>query len=109
LGGFGGLAILPEYQGGGYARKLAEAALNKASEIGVDVACMCVEMSTGITNFYKRLGFEFLNRPAYFINWIDKEKSDETVMIMGLNNKSLAAEILETDYKFHYGESRGHW
>jgi len=109
LGGFGGLAILPEYQGGGYARKLAEAALARATEIGVDVACMCVEMNTGITDFYEKLGFKFLNRPAYFINWIDKEKSDDTVMIMGLNNKKLADEILQTNHKFHYGKNKGHW
>ena len=109
LGGFSGLAVLPEYRGKGYARQLADAALNKAYEIGVDVACMCVDMNSGITDFYQRLGFRFLNRPAYFINWIDKEKFDDTVMIMGLNNKSLADKILETDHKFHYGKNKGHW
>lgn len=109
LGGFGGLAVLPEYRGNGYGRQLAEAALKKAFEIGVDVACMCVDTESGITDFYKRLGFCFLDRPAYFINWNDKEKSDNTVMIMGLNNKELAESILNTNHKFHYGENRGHW
>ena len=109
LGGFGGLAILPEYQGKGYARQLADAALNRAYEIGVEVACMCVEMESGIVDFYQRLGFKFLNRSAYFVNWIDKEKSDDTVMIMGLNNKNLADEILKTNHKFHYGRNKGHW
>jgi len=109
LGGFGGLAILPEYRGGGYARIMAELALDKAREVGVDVACMCVDMESGITNFYQSLGFTFLGRPAYFINWIDKEKTDNNVMIMGLNNKPLTEKILNTNHKFHYGEDRGHW
>ena len=109
LGGFGGLAVLPEYRGKGYGRLLAEVALARAREIGVDVACMCVDMDSGITAFYERLGFKFLNRPAYFINWADKEKSDDTVMIMGLNNAELADKILNTTGKFHYGKSKGHW
>ncbi|MCL1859084.1 MAG: GNAT family N-acetyltransferase [Oscillospiraceae bacterium] len=109
LGGFGGLAVLPEYRGKGYARKLAEAALEKAYEIGIDVACMCVNMESGITDFYQKLGFKFLNRPAYFINHGNNEVTDDTVMIMGLKNKILADEILSTNYKFHYGKSKGHW
>lgn len=109
LGGFGGLAVLPEYRGRGYGRLLAEAALDKACEIGVDIACMCVNIDSGITDFYEKLGFKFLNRPAYFINWADKEKTDDTVMIMGLNNKELSNKILSTKGKFHYGKSKGHW
>ena len=109
FGGFGGLAVLPEYQGKGYGRKLAEAALAKAYEIGVDVACMCVDMESGITDFYQKLGFKFLNRSAYFINHGNNEATDDTVMIMGLNNKNLADEILETNHKFHYGKHKGHW
>lgn len=109
LGGFGGLAVLPEYRGKGYARKLAESALEKAYEIGVDVACMCVDTESGITDFYQKLGFEFLNRPAYFINHGNNEVTDDTVMIMGLNDKGLAGKILKTDHRFHYGKSKGHW
>lgn len=109
LGGFGGLAVLPEYRGGGYGRALAEAALSKAKEIGVDVACMCVNMESGIADFYKRLRFRFLNRSAYFVNWSDKEKTDNTVMIMGLNDPKLAEEILNSGHKFHYGQDKGHW
>jgi GNAT superfamily N-acetyltransferase len=109
LGGFGGLAVLPEYQGKGYARKLAEAALKKACEIGVDVACMEADMENGVTDFYQKLGFKFLNRPAYFINHGNNEVPDDKVMIMGLNNKNLADKILTTNHKFHYGKSLGHW
>jgi len=109
IGGFGGLAVLPEYQGKGYARKLAEAALEKAYEIGVDVACMEVDTRSGITDFYRKLGFAFLNRPAYFINHGNNEVTDNTVMIMGLHNKNLADKILATNHKFHYGKSKGHW
>jgi GNAT superfamily N-acetyltransferase len=109
LGGFGGLAVLPEYQGKGYARKLAEAALEKASEIGVDVACMETNAESGIAGLYQKLGFEFLNRPAYFINHGNNEVTDENVMIMGLRNKKLADKILTTNKKFHYGNILGHW
>jgi len=109
LGGFGGLAVLPEYQGKGYARKLAEAAMEKAYEIGVDVACMEVDTGSGITDLYQKLGYEFLNRPAYFINHGNNEVTDDKVMIKGLRNKDLADEILTTDYKFHYGKCLGHW
>jgi len=109
LGGFGGLAVLPEYQGKGYARKLAEAALKKSYEIGIDVACMEVNMESGITHLYQNLGYKFLNRSAYFINHGNNEVTDDNVMIMGLNNKDLANEILNTNYKFHYGKHLGHW
>ncbi|MBO5282018.1 MAG: GNAT family N-acetyltransferase [Lachnospiraceae bacterium] len=109
LGGFGGLAVLPEYRSNGYGRKLAELALSKAGDLGVDVACMCVNMESGITEFYKRLGFVFLNRPAYFVNWADKEKTDDTVMIMGINNPALAEKILNTEDIFAYGKNKGHW
>ncbi|MCL2821475.1 MAG: GNAT family N-acetyltransferase [Oscillospiraceae bacterium] len=109
LGGFGGLAVLPEYQGKGYARKLAEATLEKAYEIGVDVACMEVDMDSGITDLYQKLGYKFLNRPAYFINHGNNEVPDDKVMIKGIRNNELANEILTTNYKFHYGKSLGHW
>ena len=109
LGGFGGLAVLPEYQGKGYARKLAEAALEKAYEIGVDVACMEVDTKSGIAGFYKKLGFAFLNRPAYFINHGNNEAADDNVMIRGLCNEKLSDKVLATNYKFHYGKSKGHW
>ena len=109
LGGLGGLAVLPEYQGGGYGRRLAELALEKAGEIGVDVACMEVDTESGITDFYQKLGFAFLNRSAYFINHGNNEVADDNVMIMGLRNKTLAEEILATNHKFHYGKSLGHW
>jgi GNAT superfamily N-acetyltransferase len=109
LGGFGGLAVLPEYQGRGYARKLAEAALERAYEIGVDVACMEADTENGIADFYQKLGFSFLNRPAYFINHGNNEVTDNKVMIMGLRDKTLADKILTTKHKFHYGRSLGHW
>ena len=109
LGGFGGLAILPHYQGKGYARKLAEAALTKAFEIEIDIACMEANTESGITDLYQKLGFEFLNRPAYFINHGNNEVADNNVMIMGLRNKKLADKILTTSHKFHYGKSLGHW
>jgi GNAT superfamily N-acetyltransferase len=109
LGGFGGLSVLPEYQGMGYGRKLAEAAIKKSYEIGIDVACMEANTDSGIADFYQKLGFVFLNRPAYFINHGNNEVTDSNVMIMGLNNKHLAEEILSTSHKFHYGKSLGHW
>ena len=70
---------------------------------------MCVNMTSGITDLYQKLGYQFLNRPAYFINWIDKEKTDDTVMIKGINNPELAEKILHTDNRFHYGQNKGHW
>lgn len=109
LGGFGGLVVRSEYRNHGYGRILAEEAIKKLEQIGVDVACMCVDMESGITNFYERLGYRFLNRPAYFISWEEKEKTDNTVMILGICNKALAEKILNTHGKFHYGQDRGHW
>ena len=105
----GGLAVLPEYRGKGYARKLAEAALRKAHEIGVDIACVEVNTESGITDFYQKLGFTFLNHPAYFLNHGNHEVTDDNVMIMGLRNKNLADKILATKDKFYYGNSLGHW
>ncbi len=109
LGGFGGLAVLPEYQGGGYGRALAEAALAKCREIGVDVVCMEANIRSGIAQFYERLGFRFLGRPAYFINHGMHEVGDPHVMLMGLLDPALGEEILSTEHKFSYGEHLGHW
>jgi len=115
LGGFGGLAVLPEYQGKGYGRMLAEAALEKSYEIGIDVACMEVPTEENdpeevfVVDLYRKLGFVFLGRPAYFINHGNNEVTDDDVMIMGLRDKSLAEKILTTNHKFHYGKSMGHW
>jgi predicted lactoylglutathione lyase len=88
---------------------VAEAAFKKFYEIGIDVACMEADMERGITDFYEKLGFKFLNRPAYFFNHGNTEVTDDKVMIMGLNNKNLADEILITSHKFHYGKHKGHW
>lgn len=109
LGGFGGLAVLKEYRGRGYGRALAQAALDKAREIGVDVACMCVNMESGITKLYKDFGYRFLERPAHFTSWAGKEKTDDTVMILGLCDKELAETILSTNGRFSYGDCKGHW
>ena len=109
LGGFGGLVVHPDYRGFGYGRQLAEAALEKAREIGIDVACMTVNMESGITAFYERLGYRFLGRPAFFINWANQEKSDDTMMLMGIHDPALAEKILISDLPFHYGPNRGHW
>jgi len=109
LGGFGGLAVLPEYQGKGYARKLAEAALEKSYEIGIDIACMEANTENGISDLYQKLGFVFLDRPAYFINHGNNEVTDDNVMIIGLRNKNLFDKIITTNHKFHYGKSFGHW
>lgn len=83
--------------------------IKKLEDINVGVACMCVNMESGITDFYKRLGYCFLNRHAYFTNWINKEKSDDTVMILGICDKELAETILTTNYRFDYGKAKGHW
>ncbi len=109
LGGFGGLAVLPEYQGNGYGRALAEAALEKYREIGVDVVCMEANIRSCIADFYQRLGFRFLSRPAYFINHGRNEVTDDNVMLMGLLDKPLGEDILTTDHKFCYGDQLGHW
>ena len=70
---------------------------------------MEVDTDSGITGFYQKLGFAFLNRPAYFINHGNNEVIDNNVMIMGLRNKNLADKIHTTNHKFHYGKSLGHW
>ena len=109
LGGFGGLAVLPAYRGKGYARQLAEATLKKASDIGVDVACLFTGREETIHEFYERLGFAFINRKGYYIDSSHQEASEDDVMIMGLNDKALAEKILTTNHKFHYGKEEGCW
>jgi len=109
LGGPGGLAIMPGYRGKGFARALTECAIQKSREIGVDVACLCVNRDDGVHKFYEKLGYVFLNRDAYYINGLGIEKTDDSVMIKGINHTELAEKILKTKYKFHYGKEHGYW
>lgn len=109
IGGFGGLAVLPEYRGKGYARQLVEKALQMSYDIGVDVACLYIGIEDTVYKFYNEIGYKFLNRKAYYIDSLGKEKTEDYVMILGLNNKELANKILTTDHKFHYGKEEGCW
>jgi len=89
--------------------KAGGSSIGKSYRNRVDIACMEVDTDSGITGFYQKLGFAFLNRPAYFINHGNNEVIDNNVMIMGLRNKNLADKIHTTNHKFHYGKSLGHW
>jgi len=109
LGGFGGLAVLPAYRGKGYARQLAQEALNKAYETGVDVACLFTSREETIHRLYESLGFAFINRRGYYTDSLHNEASEDGVMIVGLNNKELAEKMLMTHHKFHYGKEEGCW
>ena len=109
LGGFGGLGILPDYRHKGYARQLVEKAIQMSYEIGIDIACLFIERNETVYKLYEKLGYTFLNRDAYYIDSLGKEKVIRDVMILGLNNKPLAQKILSTNYKFHYGKDEGCW
>ena len=108
IGGFGGLAVMPDYRGRGYARQLAEAALKKAHDTGVDVACLFTSRTEIVHKLYESLGFAFLGRRGYYVDSLGKEASEDDVMILGLNDKKLAKKILATSHKFRYGEE-GCW
>ena len=109
LGGIGGLAVMPEYRGMGYARQLTAQALNIAAELGVDIACLFMDRDNPLHKFYASLGYKFLDRRCYYIDSLQKEAYFDNVMILGLNDKSLAEKMLSTSYKFHYGEEEGCW
>lgn len=109
LGGFGGLGVLPEYRGHGYATILTKMAIDKLYEIKADIAVMCVDRNKTVYEFYEKYGFCFLDRNAYFINALGEERFDDSVMIRGICNKNLAEKILTTEYKFHYGDDYGYW
>ncbi|WLC63642.1 GNAT family N-acetyltransferase [Clostridium tagluense] len=107
LGGFGALAILPQYRGNGYGKVLAEKAIEKLYEINCDVACLCVDRKHNAYKLYQVLGYTFLQRDAYFIDALGKEKTNDSVMILEIKNNELADKILYTNYKFHYGKGKG--
>jgi len=112
IGGLGGLAVMPEYRGKGYARQLAEAAVKMSQDIGVDVASLYVgneNKEKTAYKLYESLGYVFLNREGYYLTSIGIEKTDNSIMILGLNNKELAEKILATNHKFHYGNQEGYW
>lgn len=44
-----------------------------------------------------------------FVDALGKEKTNDSVMILGMDNKELADKILDTNYKFHYGRDSGYW
>lgn len=109
LGGFGEVAILPQYRGNGYGKIMAEKAINKLYEMNCDVACLCVDRKHNAYKLYQVLGYTFIQRDAYFIDALGKEKTNDSVMILVIKNKELADKILNTNYKFHYGEDKGYW
>ena len=109
IGGVGGLAVMPEYRGRGYARELIEKTLAMAHDIGVDVACLFTEREETVYRLYEKMGFSFLNRRGYYLDSLHKEAFRDDIMIMGLNNKELTEKILATNCKFHYGEEEGCW
>jgi GNAT superfamily N-acetyltransferase len=109
LGGFGALAILPQYRGNAYGKVLAEKAIEKLYEINCDVACFCVDRKHNAYKLYQLLGYIFLRRDAYFIDALCKEKTNDSVMLLGIKNKELADKVINTNYKFHYGKDKGYW
>jgi|GEM_PF-1162852 len=109
IGGLGGLAVMPEYQGKGYARQLSEKALKMCYDIGVDVACLFMNKEESISQFYEKLGYVFLDRECYYFDSLCNESFFDNVMILGLNNKDMAEKILATNHKFHYGIEEGCW
>ena len=68
LGGLGGLAVMPEYRGKGYARQLAEKALKMSYDIGIDVACLFMNRDNSLSKFYETLGYAFIDRRGYYFN-----------------------------------------
>ncbi len=109
IGGFGGLAILPESRNNGYGSKLIEAALEKIHELNCDIACMCVDRNHDAYKLYLKYGFKFLGRDAYFIDALNRKKTDDSVMILGVHNSELANYILNSNYEFNYGSEKGYW
>ena len=109
LGGPGGLAVLPEYRGKGYARLLMEKTLELAHDVGVDVACLFTEREDTVHKLYEKFGFVYLNRKGYYVDSLQKEAYRDDIMIMGLKDKALARKILSTGHKFHYGKEEGCW
>lgn len=103
------MAILPQYRGNGYGKVLTEKAIKKLYEINCDVACLCVDRKHNAYKLYQLFGYTFLQREAYFIDALGKEKTNDSVMIMGIKNKELADKISNTDYKFHYSKVKGYW
>lgn len=109
IGGFGGLGILPDYRGNGYARQMVEKSLHLAAEVGVDIACLFTDRDETTYKLYEKFGFVYLNREAYYFDSLGVEKTLDDVMILGLGDKMLAKKILSTNYKFHYGKEDGCW
>lgn len=109
LGGFGGLGVMPDYRGMGYARQMVEKSLHLAYEVGVDIACLFTDRNETVHKLYEKFGFEYLNREAYYIDSLGAEKTIDDVMILGLRDKALAQKILDTNHKFRYGKGEGCW
>ncbi len=109
LGGFGGLGILPEYRGKGYAREMTERSLHLAYEVGVDIACLFAERAATVHKLYEKFGFVYLDREAYYFDSLEAERVIDNVMILGLCDMELAKKILRTKHKFGYGKEEGCW
>ena len=101
IGGFGGLGILPDYRGNGYARQLVKKSLHLASEVGVDIACLFTDPGETVYKLYEKFGFAYLNREAYYFDSLGVEKVIDDVMILGLGDKILAKKILSTNHKLN--------
>lgn len=109
IGGFGGLGILPDYRGNGYARQMVEKSLHLAYEVGVDIACLFTDRNETVYKLYEKFGFVYLDREAYYYDSLGVERTIDNVMILGLCDMKLAKKILSTKYKFRYGKEEGCW
>lgn len=109
IGGFGGLGILPDYRGNGYARRMIEKSLHLTAEVGVDIACLFTDRDKTAYKLYEKFGFVYLNREAFYFDSLGVEKTLDDVMILGLGDRMLAKKILNTNHKFQYGKEEGCW
>ncbi len=109
LGGFCGLAVLPGYRNHGYGSRLIALAVEKLKEFDCALACLCVDRTQDAYKLYLKYGFLFLDRAAHFIDKENREKTDDSVMLLGICDKKLADYILHTDFVFHYGDEKGYW
>lgn len=104
VGGIGGVVTHTEYRRKGYATKVLKICLEYLKKGGVDVALLCTDLDR-LGEFYGAVGFERLDKPYYFLDKNDVEKSDQMGMGCFLNEGVDRELWLDKNTKIFVGRS----
>jgi len=115
VGGFGPF-VREDLRNAGVGTRVCRAAMDSLREQGCDLACLTIgsEAENGWQvharlRFYKRLGFEPLERPVRYVNVRGELHESEGCLIAPLRSQDLFERVLRGTAPFSLGPEPGYW